>query len=192
MTDKLILPMMMFGRYKDYVKEPDPEKPGKYRTVYEKNKRGKLKPKTKWIVHSEANGDPGFFPSVNHIYNNTRGGGKKLTKAAEDLFNRWQLAARDWCFRNQWEMAVKEKVVVEVTAYFPNKQVRDTNNVFKLLMDSLEHVIFDNDYYALPRVKDFLILDKDCGIRPYFELVIFRKEDEAQIELERAEQLVGL
>jgi hypothetical protein len=182
--------MMMFGKYKDYVKEPDPERPGKYRTVYEKNKKGILKPKTKWVVHSEERGDPGFFPSVNHIYNNTRRGGKKLTKPAQDLFDRWQMAAREWCFRNQWETTVKEKVVIEVTAYFPDNQKRDTNNVFKLMMDALEGIIFDNDYYALPRVKDFLVLDKAKGVRPYFELVIYKKADEERIEYERAMELI--
>jgi hypothetical protein len=182
MAEPLYLPMMMFGKYKDYVKERDPET-GKYKTVYEKNKNGKLKPKTKWIVHKEENGDAGFFPSVNHIYTNTRGGGRKLTKAAQDLFDKWQAIAKLWCHNNDWVMTEKEKVVVEVWAYFPDNQKRDTNNAFKLMMDALEGIIYDNDYYALPRIMDFEILDKNNpDVRPHFKLNIYRKADEVDMQ----------
>jgi hypothetical protein len=38
-------------------------------------------------------------------------------------------------------------------------------------MDSMEGIVFENDYYALPRVMDFEIL-KDKTIKPYIDITI--------------------
>jgi Holliday junction resolvase RusA-like endonuclease len=178
MLEPLKLPMMMYGKYKTswYVKDP-------------KDPTGKKKiKKTKVVEHKEENGDPGYYPSVNHIYHNTKGGGKRLTKAAERLFQKWQAEARLWAYNTGWVMTEKEKVVVEIVAYFPDNQKRDTNNVFKLMMDALEGIIFDNDYYALPRVMDFHVLEKDSNVKPYFELHIYKLEDEQEVMYYRHEE----
>ncbi|WDI05053.1 RusA family crossover junction endodeoxyribonuclease (plasmid) [Paenibacillus urinalis] len=184
--ETLILPMMMFGSYKSYEKEKDPVT-GRWKIKKELNGKGKLKPVKKVYTHVEALGDPGFYPSVNHIYENTGRGGKKLTKPAEDLFEKWHALAYAWSLKNDWKMTTKDKVVLELTAYFPDEKKRDTHNVFKLMMDALEGVIYKNDHYALPRVKDFHYLEKDSGIQPYFELRIFRKADEIDLEDVRKE-----
>ena len=148
------LPMMMYGSY----------------TGYEKDGLTGKKVRKK-ITHIEENGDVGFFPSVNHIYMNTRNGGKKLTKAAEDLKERWKEEITKACEQQKWDLKKKEKVIVNCYFYFPDKRMRDTNNIFKLLMDSMEGIVFENDYYALPRVMDFEIL-KDKTIKPYIDITI--------------------
>lgn len=191
--EPLILPMMMFGSYMDYEREKDPKDPtGKKYIIKKKlNAKGKLVPVKKKITHVEANGDMGFYPSVNHIYQNTGKGGKKLTKAAERLFDKWQGLAHGWAVRNGWEMTEKEKIVLELYAYFPDKHVRDTHNVLKLMMDALEKVIYKDDNYALPRIMDFEYLEKDSGVRPYFELRIYKKADEIDLEDVRKEYEQG-
>jgi hypothetical protein len=171
--EPLQLPMMMYGKYKSswYVNDPKG-------TINAKTGKIKKVKKTKMVSHVEENGDPGYYPSVNHIYQNMKGGGKKLTKAAERLFEKWQAITHLWVLQNEWVMTEKEKVVVEMTAYFPDHQARDTHNAFKLLLDSLEKIIYDNDYYALPRVMDFQVITD--GAKPYFELNIYKKEDEQE------------
>lgn len=181
--------MMMFGSYKGYEYEQDPTT-GKQK-IKKKLVKGKLKSVIKIHRHVEENGDPGFYPSVNHIYDNDGRGGKKLSKPAQDLFDRWHSLAHLWAIQNGWELTKKEKVVVEVTAYFPDKKGRDTNNVFKLLADSLEHAIYDNDHYALMRTMDFIYLEKNSNISPYFELRIFKKSDEIDMGDVRKEYEAG-
>jgi|SRR5579875_35960 len=185
--EPLILPMMMYGKYKDYVKEKDPIT-GKWKTVYETTKTGKKKAKKKWIIHDESKGDPGFYPSVNHIYQNTRGGGKKLTQAAERLFEKWHALAHLWALDNDWNFDPQEKVVLEITCFFPDKQKRDASNAIKLMMDALEGVLYQNDYYALPRIMDFQVLE-DKSIAPYFKVVIYKKDEEKEVLKDRIEEL---
>jgi Holliday junction resolvase RusA-like endonuclease len=156
---KFNLPMMMFGSYRGY--ETDKASGTKRKKIF---------------THVEENGDPGFFPSVNHIYMNTAKGGKKLTKPAEELKAKWTSIVQKACEESKWEMRVKEKVIVNCRFYFPDRRIRDTNNIFKLLMDSMEGVVFKNDYFALPRVEDFQIL-KDKFVKPYIEVEIKEKEN---------------
>lgn len=185
MNEPLILPMMMYGKFRaERVKK---DKNGN--TIYKINKKGEKVPvKEKvWVEHKEENGDPGVYPSVNHIYVNMAKGRKRLSKPAEQLKEKWEALAIMWAKDNNWEMTNKEKVVIELTAYFPNdNKVRDTNNVFKLLMDALEGIIYDNDHYALPRVMDFQRV-KD-GEKPYFKIHIYKKEDEYEVLQQRYRQ----
>jgi Holliday junction resolvase RusA-like endonuclease len=156
---EIILPMMMYGSYMSYRTIVDP-----------KNKKRKKKMK-KRITHKEEDGDQGFFPSVNHIYMNTRFGGKKLTKPAEELKEKWSNIFKEACRENGWDTTKKEKVVINLKLYFPDNRVRDTSNALKLLLDSMEGIVFDNDYYALPRIIDFEVL-KDKKIKPYIVVEI--------------------
>lgn len=163
MNTPLILPMMMYGKYKQTVTVKDP-------------KTGKKKRVNKTIEHIEQRGDPGFYPSVNHIYIQTRKG-RRLSQAAEDLFNRWNGLAQIWAEKNNWQMTEGEKVVVEIDTYFPNdRRKRDTSNALKLMLDALEGVIYDNDFFALPRQNDFHYVKE--GEKPYFKLNIFKKSEE--------------
>ena len=41
-----------------------------------------------------------------------------------------------------------------------DKRKRDTHNYFKVLFDALEGVLYDNDYYVMPRVMGVAI-DRD-------------------------------
>lgn len=187
--EKLKMPMMMYGKYKSYVTTTDPVT-GKKVSVYEVGKHGKKKRKFNWVKHSEENGDKGFYPSVNHIYVNTGrrgGGGKKLTEEAEELLKKWQSLAMLWVHDNDWIKTEKEKVVVELWAYFPDDVKRDTNNVFKLLLDSMEDIVYDNDYYALVRVMDFYVLPKGSEVKPFFELNIYKAPEEELPEILKQE-----
>src|SRR5690606_6559504 len=92
--------------------------------------------------------------------------------------------AQMWAKDNGWEQVENEKVVVELIAHFPagNKK-RDASNALKLMLDSFEGIIYKDDTFALPRIMDFDHVAE--GEEPYFELYIYKKEDELDIAYER-------
>lgn len=183
MRTPLIIPMMMFGKFRSTVAARDEEgnaivlrRDAKNRPVYKKVKS--------WVTHSEKAGDKGVYPSVNHIYTRMAGGRQKLTAPAEKLKKRWEALAYEWVATNGWQLTKEEKVVVELIAHFPaDKLRRDTNNVFKLMMDAFTGIIYDDDEYALPRVMDFHRVAE--GEQPYFELNIYLKSEEDEVLMQR-------
>jgi len=178
----LILPMMMYGKFRGYRVKRDAD--GK--TIKKVNRNGKeesVREKV-WIIHREEDGDPGVYPSVNHIYVHTGKGGRRLSKPAEDLKKRWEALAAMWVKDTGWTTTSREKVVVELIAHFPNEsRDRDTNNVFKLMCDAFNGIIYDDDHYALPRVLDFDTVPP--GEKPHFEVYIYKKEHEHDIQMQR-------
>ena len=56
--------------------------------------------------------------------------------------------------------------------YFPDKRKRDSHNCLKLLLDCLEGLLFENDYYILPRIQ-YVTLDRD---NPRVEVVFYPQE----------------
>lgn len=183
MRTTLILPMMMYGKFASTRAKRDKDgnaivkkRDSKGRLVYEREKC--------WVTHSEKDGDKGVYPSVNHIYKRIAHGRQKLTTPAEKLKEKWEAAAHMWVEENGWQLTKEEKVVVELTAYFPNDNLtRDTNNVFKLLMDAFTDIIYDDDEYALPRVMDFHKVGEEE--KPYFKLDIYLKSEENEVFMQR-------
>lgn len=183
MRTSLIIPMMMYGKFRSERAKRDEngkaivlKRDSKGRKVYDTEKC--------WVTHSERNGDKGVYPSVNKIYTRIAKGRQKLTAPAQKLKEKWELEAHLWMKDNHWEMSEKEKVVIELTAYFPNDNLRrDTNNVFKMMMDAFTGIIYDDDEFALPRVMDFHKVGE--GEKPYFKLDIYLKSEEDEILMER-------
>lgn len=183
MRDTLIIPMMMFGKFRRERAKRDElgntiikRRDSKGRPVYETEKY--------WLTHSEKAGDKGVYPSVNHIFTKMAKGRLKLITPAEKLKERWEAEAREWVAKHAWQMTEGEKVVIEMTAHFPADKIRrDTNNVFKLMMDAFTGVIYDDDEYALPRVMDYHRVAE--GEKPYFELNIYLKSEEDEVLMRR-------
>lgn len=177
MTEPLRLPMMMFGTFTSKVTKKDAngkaiKKNGKY--VYVSSK----------VNHCEEDGDKGIFPSVNHMYVNMARGRKRLHEGAEKLKEKWNVYAKMWANDQEWSLTDGEKVVIEMTPYFPNDKIkRDASNAFKLMLDAFEGVIYENDFYALPRINDFHRIKE--GEDPYFEVNIYKKVDEYHVLLKR-------
>lgn len=185
MNNTLKLPMMMYGKFRTTRAKRDKEGNAIVKRIDKKGRKVYEREKT-WIVHSRSNGDPGVYPSVNHIYTRISNGRQKLIKPAEDLMNEWATLAKMWAKDNNW-ICEDKKVVIEMVAHFPNdNRKRDTNNVFKLMMDAFEGILYENDRTALPRVMDYKKV-KD-GEEPYFELTIYKKENEHEIFKERCQR----
>lgn len=101
---------------------------------------------------------PGNPPSVNHMYRNHVVNGRAMKVVSKeglqwkkDVQNLATIAAR----QQKWERSHDEKLVAEVTVYWPTKRKRDVENIGKLLWDSLEGIVFENDQWLLPRYMDF-------------------------------------
>ena len=103
-------------------------------------------------------------PSVNHSHRTyTTKTGRRMrvpTKQAGD----WTAQARDAAYvaakASGWVCPCGEKVIVELTVYWPYRRRRDTNNCHKLLCDAIEGIAFDDDRWALVRDLDFDV-DRD-------------------------------
>ncbi len=93
-------------------------------------------------------------PSENHCFI-TIGNKRILSKEARLFMTEAALKAKIAARREGWKIANGRKVVLQLYFFFPNKRKKDTHNTLKVLMDSFEGILYENDYWALPRVMDF-------------------------------------
>lgn len=112
-------------------------------------------------------------PSVNHMYIHKKNGSKILTKKAKGYIKEIQTICKKSKKEQGWKTD-KEYVwyVMDLYFYFPDKRKRDSHNCLKLLLDCLEGLLFENDYYILPRIQ-YVTLDRD---NPRVEVVFYPQE----------------
>lgn len=108
-------------------------------------------------------------PSVNHLYSNTRGGGRRLTGRAEKYIKISKALINDAIYVQNWMKENKAVwLYVDMVYFFPDRRIRDSHNCLKLLLDVMQGTVFDNDYYALPRIHS-VEYDKD---NPRVEVIV--------------------
>lgn len=112
-------------------------------------------------------------PSVNHMYIHKRNGQKILTNAAKQYIKTIQDLCKKEIKKQNWKKD-KESVwyVMDMYFYFQDKRKRDSHNCLKLLMDSLEGLLFTNDYFVLPRIQ-YVTLDRE---NPRVEIIFYPQE----------------
>lgn len=112
-------------------------------------------------------------PSVNHMYIHKKNGSKILTKNAKENIKELQTICKKSKKEQGWKTD-KECVwyVMDLYFYFPDKRKRDSHNCLKLLLDCLEGLLFENDYYILPRIQ-YVTLDRD---NPRVEVIFYPQE----------------
>lgn len=107
---------------------------------------------------------PGIPPSVNHMYRRFTYGGRTMdviTRHAKAWMEQAAWAARQAALESGWSLVPKgQKVVVKLWFWWPNRTRRDTHNALKALLDAWQGVLYEDDYWALPRVMDFGV-DRD-------------------------------
>lgn len=108
-------------------------------------------------------------PSVNAIYYNTRGGGRRLTKKAENYI-RDTRALTNQMMDEQLFYTLKKNIwiYIDMVFYFPDRRIRDSHNCLKILLDALEGLVYENDMNVLPRIQS-VEYDKE---NPRVELVV--------------------
>ena len=112
-------------------------------------------------------------PSVNHMYIHKRNGQKILTNTAKQYIKTIQDLCKKEIKKQNWKKD-KESVwyVMDMYFYFQDKRKRDSHNCLKLLMDSLEGLLFTNDYFVLPRIQ-YVTLDRE---NPRVEIIFYPQE----------------
>jgi crossover junction endodeoxyribonuclease RusA len=100
-------------------------------------------------------------PSVNHAYANNRKGQRILTATAKVWVSTAGCIARAEARKQGWKCSQGVKLVMEIWVYWPDNKRRDTNNLFKLMCDAFEGVLYDDDRYVLPRAMDYSVDKKN-------------------------------
>lgn len=99
----------------------------------------------------------GLPPSVNHLYHNALINGRRmrvLNKKGKLWREDARLMAMIWAKRNRWTKS-DGKVVMRLWFYYPDKRRRDSHNFLKLIADSLEGILYEDDKMLLPQIIDF-------------------------------------
>lgn len=92
--------------------------------------------------------------SVNHMYVRTYKGGQRLSKEAEAYVNRTRAYILEVMQDENFKMINNASWhYADLVFYMPDKRCRDSHNLLKLLLDTLETTLFHNDYYILPRIQ---------------------------------------
>ena len=116
-------------------------------------------------------------PSVNHMYHNTRSGGKRLTRKAEDYIRDSRAIINQAIEEQRWIKQDKATwYYIDLTFFMPDRRIRDSHNCLKLLLDVMQGIVFDNDYYAMPRIQS-VEYDKE---NPRLEVCVFAQSENAR------------
>lgn len=105
-------------------------------------------------------------PSVNQCYRRSARGIYKT-----DLASVWQTSA-GWLAKRWWKQTPTDKqVILNVWVYWNDKRRRDTDNLFKLLMDALTGIVWMDDNQVMPRVMGLEIDQKNGRIEIEVEVL---------------------
>lgn len=111
-------------------------------------------------------------PSVNHMYIH-RGNKNILTKVAKEFVKETQNRCLEAVKKSKWKKDNPSVwYVMDLYFYMPDKRIRDSHNCIKILTDSLEGILFSNDYFVLPRIQ-YVTLDRK---NPRLELIYYPQE----------------
>lgn len=105
------------------------------------------------------------------MYYNTKGGGKRLTHTAENYIRVSRALINQYIEEQRWVKESKNTwFYVDLLFYMPDRRVRDSHNMLKLLLDVMEGIVYKNDYYVCPRIQS-VEYDKEnprveCMIQP--------------------------
>ena len=91
--------------------------------------------------------------SVNHMYY-MKGNHKCLNARAKKYIQETQKVCIDAIKNADWQREGEHVwFYMDMYFYFPDKRLRDSHNLLKLLLDTLEGLPFGNDYFVMPRIQ---------------------------------------
>lgn len=108
-------------------------------------------------------------PSINHAY--YYHGNKKIRTAVTKAYdaNVQKIIREAMIAQNVTMFPEDTKIRMDMWFHFPDARKRDTHNTFKIPMDSMEGILYHNDYWVLPNIVDFDI-DRE---NPRLELKLY-------------------
>lgn len=93
-------------------------------------------------------------PSVNSMYINTRRGGRTLTRKAQDYIRDSKALINLAIEEQNWVKHSKHTwLYLDIVVYMPDRKIRDSHNMLKILLDVMQGTVYDNDYYVMPRIQ---------------------------------------
>ena len=93
-------------------------------------------------------------PSVNSMYFNKRNGAKQLTTKAQHYIRDSRALINLATEEQRWVKRGKSVwLYIDLVFFMPDRRIRDSHNMLKLLLDVMQGVVYDNDYYVLPRIQ---------------------------------------
>lgn len=93
-------------------------------------------------------------PSVNHMYLNTKFGGKRLTSKAEHYIAISKALINQFVDDQSWgKVSANQWLYVDLVFYMPDRRIRDSHNMLKLLLDVMQNIVYVNDYSVMPRIQ---------------------------------------
>ena len=116
-------------------------------------------------------------PSVNHMYHNTRNGGKRLTSKAEKYIRESRALINVAIEEQNWvKQSPSTWYYMDLVFFMPDRRIRDSHNMLKLLLDVMEGTVYKNDYYVCPRIQS-VEYDKE---NPRIELCLIPQTNSAR------------
>lgn len=93
-------------------------------------------------------------PSVNHYMFITRRGKRVLTKDAKKYIREATALINQAVDDQNW-MKQREAVwyYMDICVYMPDRRIRDSHNMLKVLIDVFQGTVIHNDYYLMPRIQ---------------------------------------
>ena len=100
-------------------------------------------------------------PSMNHMYYQRRNGKKVLTASAQRYIMEATALIRLACEEQMWMVDNRDVwYYMDIMVYMPDRKIRDSHNMLKLMLVVFQDIAFRNDYFIMPRIQD-VSLDKD-------------------------------
>jgi Holliday junction resolvase RusA-like endonuclease len=105
-----------------------------------------------------------------------------MTKALIRKAAKAQMKKQDWDYEKSKELYL----YVDLTFYFSRKG-RDSDNCLKLLQDSLQSVVYDNDSYILCRIQRVLFDTENPRVEAYIHPTTYVGVFDDQVDLNKFE-----
>ena len=103
--------------------------------------------------NKELRFEVGIPLSINHMYVRTYKGGQTLSKLAKDYVLKTRAKVQEVMMDNHFKKVSNASwYYLDLVIYMPDKKCRDSHNMLKLLLDTLQDILFENDYYIMPRI----------------------------------------
>ena len=93
--------------------------------------------------------------SINHMYVNTKHGGHRLNERAEEYVrtSKGTNTSGSRRTKNGYNKKNTYGIMQTYSFYMPDRGLRDSHNMIKLLFDMMQDIAFHNDYYVMPRIQ---------------------------------------
>lgn len=93
-------------------------------------------------------------PSVNNLFITKRNGRKILTEKARRYVLFSSNLIKEACKKQKWKIEDGDVwYYLDMVVYMPDRKIRDSHNMLKLMLDVFQEIAYNNDYWVMPRIQ---------------------------------------